>query len=295
MKKLNRNQTINYFTPDLEPVMTVDLNEQFKVETHDCYGGQVQDEHTSRWDINRSIINLATGPIYINGLKNGDVVKLDIDHIELGSSGIMMTDEGLGVLGDTIEVETTKILPVEDGLVKFSDRLSLPVKPMIGVIGLATKQDKIHTASPGPHGGNMDTTDIKAGNALYLPVFQDGGLLAMGDLHATMGDGELDGTGVEISGEVTLTATKVDGLLISNPIVESPDHFFFIASAETLDEAIKIASQNTVDHLVKVLDEEYAIAYRLLSAACDTRISQVVNPLVTVRVQVPKTLLPKLV
>ena len=295
MKKLERDQTINYFTPDLVSVMTVDLNEQFKVETHDCYGGQVQDEHTSRWDIDRSIINLATGPIYINGLKVGDVVKLDIDNIELGSSGIMMTDTGLGVLGDTIQKESTKILPVKDGFVEFSDHIRLPIKPMVGVIGLATKKDKIHTDTPGRHGGNMDTTDIKAGNSLYLPVFQDGGLLAMGDLHATMGDGELDGTGVEIDGEVTLTASKVEGLSISNPIVESPDAFFFIASAKTLYEAIKIASQNTVDHLTNVLKEDYEMAYRLLSACCDIRISQVVNPLVTVRVRVPKTLLPKLI
>ena len=295
MKKLERDQTINYFTPDLVFVMTVDLNEQFKVETHDCYGGQVQDEHTSRWDIGRSIINLATGPIYINGLKAGDVVKLDIDNIELGSSGITMTAKGLGVLGDTIQNESTKILSVEDGFVKFSERLCLPVKPMIGVIGLATKEDKIHTASPGCHGGNMDTTDITTGNSLYLPVFQDGGLLAMGDLHATMGDGELDGTGVEIDGEVTLTASKVEGLSISNPIVESPGAFFFIASAKTLNEAIKIASQNTVDHLTTILKEDYEMAYRLLSAYCDIRISQVVNPLVTVRVKVPKTLLPKLI
>ncbi|MCK1977326.1 acetamidase/formamidase family protein [Jeotgalicoccus huakuii] len=295
MKKLERNQTINHFTPDLKAVMSVDLGERFVVETHDCYGGQVQDEHTSRWDIDRSIINLATGPIYINGLKAGDVVKLDIDNIELGSSGIMMTDTGLGVLGDTIQKDSTKILPVEDGFVKFSERLCLPVKPMIGVIGLATKEDKIHTASPGCHGGNMDTTDITTGNSLYLPVFQDGGLLAMGDLHATMGDGELDGTGVEIDGEVTLTASKVEGLSILNPIVESPDAFFFIASAKTLDEAIKIASQNTVDHLTLVLKEDYEMAYRLLSACCDIRISQVVNPLVTVRVRVPKTLLPNLI
>lgn len=294
MKKLSKNHTINHFSPDLKSVMTVDLNEQFMVETHDCYGGQVKDEDTLRGNIDRSILNLATGPIFINGLKKGDVVKLNIDNIELGSYGIMMTDHGLGVLGNTIQTASTKLLPVQDGRVKFTENLSMPVKPMIGVIGLATAQDKIHTASPGSHGGNMDTTDIKPGNALYLPVFQDGGLLAMGDLHATMGDGELDGTGVEIDGLVTLTASKVEGLSLTNPIVESSDAFFFIASAKTLDEAIELASQNTVDYLEAALDVSYDIAYRLLSACCDIRISQVVNPLVTVRVKVPKTLLEQL-
>ena len=109
-----------------------------------------------------------------------------------------------------------------------------------------------------------------------------------------MGDGELDGTGVEIDGLVTLTASKIEGLSLTNPIVESSDAFFFIASAKTLDEAIELASQNTVDYLEAALDVSYDIAYRLLSACCDIRISQVVNPLVTVRVKVPKTLLDQL-
>src|SRR5699024_12858407 len=126
----------------------------------------------------------------------------------------MMTEHGLGVLGNTIQTASTKLLPVQDGRVKFTENLSMPVKPMIGVIGLATAQDKIHTASPGSHGGNMDTTDIKPGNALYLPVFQDGGLLVMGDLHATMCNGELDGTADEIDGRVTLTASTVKGFYL---------------------------------------------------------------------------------
>lgn len=294
MKKLSRKFTINYFKPDLKPVMEVELNERFIVETHDCYGGQVTNEGILRPEIDISIMNLATGPIYINEVKKNDVIKIDIENIEIGQRGIMMLTKGLGVLGEDIHEPTTKMIPVENQQLKFSENLSLPIKPMIGVIGVATDKEKVHTAVPGNHGGNLDTKDITTGNSIYLPVFQEGALLAMGDLHAAMGDGELDGTGVEIDGKVTLSVSKVDDGQLLNPVVESPSAFYFLASAETIEHAIKTASSNTVEHLMRELTLDFEIAYRLLSAYCNIQISQVVNKLVTVRVKVPKELLPQL-
>lgn len=82
----------------------------------------------------------------------------------------------------------------------------------------------------------MDTKDITVGSTIYFPVFQEGALLALGDLHAAMGDGELNGTGVEISGKVTLTTSKVEEKQITSPIVEHQDAFYFVASALTLDD-----------------------------------------------------------
>src|SRR5699024_7986534 len=186
LKKLSKDHTINHFSPDLKSVMTVDLNEQFMVETHDCYGGQVKDEDTLSGNIDRSILNLATGPIFINVLKIRDVVKLNIDNIELGSYVIMMTDHGLGDLGNTIQSATSNILPVNLVRVQFTEILSIPVDTMISVIDLAIAQTVIHTTSQGSHCDNTDTTDIKQGNALYLPEFQDSGILAMGDLNNIM-------------------------------------------------------------------------------------------------------------
>lgn len=294
MKVLSRNNTINYFSPDLEPSMEIELDETFVVETKDCYGGQVKSEGTLRPDIDISIMNQATGPIYVNKVFNYDVIKVHIINIELGKQGIMMMTNGLGVLGDEVQKPTTKLLPIENNQIIFHDHLSFPTHPMIGVIGVATEDKRIHTAVPGCHGGNLDTKDITIGNAIYLPVFQEGALLALGDLHASMGDGELDGTGVEIDGNVTLSISKVENRQISNPIIESPDSFYFVASEKTLDEAIKECSMITVKHLQTELSLDFQNAYRILSAWCDIRISQVVNELVTVRIRVPKEILPQL-
>jgi Acetamidase/Formamidase family. len=98
----------------------------------------------------------------------------------------------------------SKVVEINDGKVIFNEKLSFPVKPMIGVIGVAPKEGEINCGTPGPHGGNMDTTLIGEGTKLYLPVFVDGALFALGDLHAVMGDGEIGVSGVEVSGAVTV-------------------------------------------------------------------------------------------
>lgn len=119
-------------------------------------------------------------------------------------------------------------------------------------------------------------------------------MLALGDLHASMGDGELNGTGVEIGGRVTMKLSKISGKQISSPILETEQYFQFISSGDTLDKAIKNCSITTIKHLQKFLPVNFQTAYRLLSATCDIKVSQIVNKLVTVRIAVPKTLLNKL-
>ena len=96
---------------------------------------------------------------------------------------------------------------------------------MIGVIGVAPAgAARVDCGSPGPHGGNMDTRLIGAGAVLYLPVAHEGALFAAGDLHAAMGDGEICGTGVEVSGAITLRLDVRSDLRIEEPVLETPDH-----------------------------------------------------------------------
>ncbi|APC49575.1 acetamidase/formamidase family protein [Virgibacillus halodenitrificans] len=294
MKFFSKEKTINYFSPYIEPNFTVNLEETIMVETHDCYGGQINSESILRSDIDLGIMNQATGPIYVNNLTKNDVLKVTISDINLDDNGIMITSPGLGILGEEIKTPTTRILKVRDNKIHFDKKISIPVKPMIGVIGVATKKDRIHTAIPNSHGGNMDTKDITIGSTIYFPVFQEGGLLALGDLHASMGDGELNGTGVEIGGRVTMKLSKISGKQISSPILETEQYFQFISSGDTLDKAIKNCSITAIKHLQKYLLVNFQTAYRLLSATCDIKVSQIVNKLVTVRIAVPKKLLNKL-
>lgn len=294
MTVFKKDKTIASFSANMTANYTVNLGDTIQVETFDCYGGQVNSSQILRPDIDLGIMNQATGPFYVNELTTNDVLKIDIKNIELDDYGIMLTSKGLGILGDTIKQPETKLLLVKNDYIQFTKDLHIPVQPMIGVIGTAPKYGRISCANPGNHGGNMDTKEIAPGNTLYLPVFQEGGLFALGDIHASMGDGEMNGTGVEIGGKSTLHISKITDKQITSPIIEKNEHFIFISSAETLETAMKNCANCVVNYLITNLEVNFGIAYRLLSATCDMRISQIVNELVTVKISVPKKLLPQL-
>lgn len=292
MKHFPSSRTITYFSSQNEPAYFAELGEVVEIETNDCYDGQVRSAETLREDFDRSRLNPATGPIYINGMQKGDTLCVEVLDIKTGDYGIMMAAPGLGPLGDSVSGSSTKILPIHEDHVEFNETIRIPLQPMIGVAGVAPGEGEVSTAVPGPHGGNLDTKDIKAGNKLYLPVYTEGALAAFGDLHAAMGDGELSGTGIETSGVIKVRFTKVP-FIIENPVVEDEKFFYFIASAASCEDAIHTALLQTTNHLASWLNLSFEDSYRLLSAVCDLKFSQIVNPLVTVRVAVPKSLLPE--
>jgi amidase len=291
LKVFEKEHFITSFSSNNKPGYFVDLGETFMVETQDCYGGAITHEDQLRSEVNIDYINPATGPIYINGIKKDDILCIEIFNIELDSYGVMSIYPGMGTLGEKVKDTDTKIIPVKDGNIIFNDNLQFPVNPMIGVIGLAPLEGDVLCSTPGDHGGNMDTKYITTGNKLFIPVFHDGGLLALGDLHAAMGDGELNGSGIEIGGKVTLRVSKHDETNLAMPVVETDQSFMFISSEETVEKAAKKGMIEVVNVLQSKRTLSFNDAYRLLSAVCDIQISQLVNPLVTVRIRVPKKLL----
>lgn len=292
MKHFPSNRTITSFSSQHEPAYFAELGEIVEIATKDCYDGQVTSVKTLRGDFDRSRLNPATGPIYINGLQKGDTLCVEVLAIQTGGYGIMMAAPGLGPLGNSVSASSTKILPIHNDHIEFNEKIRIPLRTMIGVAGVAPEAGEISTAVPGEHGGNLDTKDIKAGNKLYLPVFTEGALAGFGDVHAAMGDGELSGTGVETSGAIKLRFTKVP-LPIENPVVEDEQFLYFLASAASYENAIHTALLQATNQLADWLDLSFEDSYRLLSAVCDLKFSQIVNALVTVRVAVPKSLLPQ--
>lgn len=291
MKRFSRERKITSFSRLNQPAYFAELGEVVEVEVNDCYDGQVKSSETHRADIDMSRLNPATGPIYINGIEKGDTLCVEVMGIETGDFGIMMVAPGLGPLGELVSASSTKILSIQESHIEFNENLKLPLKAMIGVAGVAPEDGEILTAIPGEHGGNLDTNDIKIGNKLYLPVFTDGALAGFGDLHAAMGDGELSGTGIETSGVIKVQFTKAP-IALENPMVEDENSLFFIASAKSYESAIHTALLQTAKKIESWLDLSFEDSYRLLSAVCDLKFSQIVNQLVTVRVAVPKSLFP---
>jgi len=287
MIKIAREHCIHKMSKDNPPVAIVDSGSEIEFSMYDAFRNQVTSKEQGIDSLNWDVLNPATGPVYVNDAKAGDVLKVTIKNIEVDSSGVMAVIPGAGLLGDKITAPEVKIIPIEDGFAKFND-ISIPIQPMIGVIGVAPAGEPIPTGTPNSHGGNMDNKLITAGTALYFPVFVDGALLAMGDLHAVMGDGEIIVTGVEIPGTVTVCVEVIKGHSISNPIHETDTHFYTIGSALDLLDAVKIATEEMHAIVMKQLNLPFNEAGMLLSLVGDAQIAQVVDPLLTARFRVSK-------
>jgi len=262
-------------------------------QTLDCFSGQIKKEEDTIPTLDFNRVNPATGPVFLEGIKAGDVIAVHIRDIRVHSPGIMVAAPDAGVLGALVEKPETLLVPIEGEKAIFKG-LELPIKPMIGVIGVAPAQEALTCGTPERHGGNMDNTLITAGATLYLPVQVEGGLLALGDLHAAMGDGEIMVSGVEVAGEVDVTVTKAEGLQLTNPLVKTEKELAFIVSAPSLDEALEQATVEMAKFLSSNTDLSLNEAGMLMSACGNAQVCQIVDPLKTARFTMPLEVLKKL-
>lgn len=291
MIELDDAKTLFSFDKDLEPVLKVPSGETVRIRTKDCFGNQLQGPEDQLSEIDWEAINPATGPIYVEGAVAGGTLKVHIDNIELDAQTSSCTGKDEGVCGDRFSDWATHFCKVEDGKVVWDERLSIPLAPMIGVIGVAPEGEPVNCGTPGEHGGNMDNTAIAAGATLYFPVAVDGALFGCGDMHAVMGDGEVSVSGAEVAGYATVTLTALPELSVPNPLIENETHFGIIVSAESLDKASELAVQQMVDLLASHTNESEADLVMLLSLVADVRVCQMVDPEKTVRFMVPKYVL----
>jgi len=232
-------------------------------------------------------VNPATGPIFIEGAEIGDVLKVEIKDLEIGEQGVMVTGPNLGVMGHRMEKMESKIIPIRNGKAVFNEQLQLPLNPMIGVIGVAPEGEPISCGTPGAHGGNMDTKLITKGATLYFPVAVEGALFALGDFHAAMGDGEISVSGIEVPGSATVQFDVIKGNHLKHPLLENEEglvHALRVGDEVGGDEA---AVEEMIDLLLPQSDLSVSVMTMLMSAAGETQISQVVDPLVTARFFVP--------
>lgn len=274
-----------------DPAIYVDSGDRLKVETNDCFSGDVKSEADVISEIDFERVNPATGPIYINDAKAGDVLKVTIHAIELADTAVAMAVPELGLLGDQITEEATKLMPILDNQVEFNGK-RYPLNKMVGVIGTAPAGTPVETGTPGDHGGNLDCQLIAEGSMLYLPVGVDGALLAIGDAHAMMGDGEICGTGGEIATVVDLTVEVVKDMPADIlPLVETDNVWATLASAETMEDASKKAVANMAKFYQARTDSSLNDTNMFLSLFGNLKVCQVVNPTMTMRFEMKKAYL----
>ena len=289
---LSKNNVIFNFCKDHPPVLKVSAPATLDIETFDCFSNQLRDPSDKIEQLDWERINPATGPIFVEDAEPGDTLKVSINRIDLNEKGTVCCMENEGTLGHLIKGTHIRIAPIENGVVRYLD-CSIPVKKMIGVIGVAPGKGAINTGTPGHHGGNMDTLMITEGATIYFPVSVPGALFALGDCHAVMGDGEIGVSGLECPAVVNLSLDVIKGKAPEYPVLENKDEFAIIVSKPTVDEAISRATELMCEFL-----EQRSTSYSrpeiimLMSLVGNLQISQVVDPEKTVRFVFPKQYAP---
>ena len=291
MQTVTKDTVIYAMSAKNKPALHADPGTQIKFETWDALHGQIQTPDGGFEGLDWSRVNPATGPVYINGAQPGDVLSVKIENIAVADTGVVLAGKGMGVMGNVLEGSVIKIMNIEGDTVQFSEKIRLSLNKMIGVIGVAPKEGEIPCGAPDHHGGNMDCKAIKEGATLLLPVNVPGALLAMGDLHAIMADGEIGVTGLEVAGEVVVTVDVIKGKTLPTPMIMNDDYIMTLASHEDLDIAVDMATANMVDYLTNNEGFTPHDAVMLISLAADVRICQVVDPKKTARVEFPRKLL----
>jgi amidase len=301
--------TIHRFEPSIyytaigtyEPVLRVAPGDSVETSTVDSGGLDKRGDQVTPGG------NPQTGPFYVEGAAPGDVLAVRFDRIvpnrpwgrtsalvaphvvDPGFVADLPRERGRGRWEIDLERWTATLAEPETAL----GRLTIPLDPMLGCFGVAPPRGQaISCATSGTHGGNMDYRGFRQGVTVYLPVFVEGALFHLGDGHATQGDGEITGTGTEISMDVTFTTwIHRQGQPISWPRAEDEQFIMAVGNARPLDQAV----QHATTELLKWLDEDYGLDYRagsLLVGQClRYDVGNVFDPAYTMVAKLEKSLL----
>ncbi len=251
--------------------------------------------------------NPLTGPFYVEGAEPGDALEVRIERIwpnrADGWSGSL-------VAMHVIEPQQVREFPYSDSRASWAvdiaagtatlvepqtvlGRYTLPLAPMLGCIGVAPAgKQAIAAATSGQYGGNMDYRQVAVGACFTFPVFEPGALLFVGDGHATQGDGEIVGTGIEVSMDVQFTVKLRKGYKVSWPRGENADYLMALGNARPLDAAV----QHATSELLRWLQTDYGLdpiaASCILGQCVEYDLGNVFDPAYTMVCKLAKKWLP---
>ena len=301
--RLAPQQFHNTFSAAHPPVMRVRPGDRVLTKTVDAGG--------TDWD-GKAVAtgpNPQTGPFYVEGAAPGDTLIVRIEKLETNratafSSSLLapytVDPASLATRVDRDAVRVTWRINKTTGMVRVEtpgivpDGLELPLRPMLGCIGVApARKETIATSTPGSFGGNMDYAGMTAGVTVMLPVYEPGALLFIGDAHARQGEGEVSGTGLETSMDVEFTVDLVKGKTIGWPRLETATHFIVLGSARPLLEALQHATSEMQRWLVADHGFSERGAATFMGQALEYEIANVVDPSFTVAAKVRKSQLPR--
>jgi len=251
------------------------------------------------------------GPFFIEGATPNDtlvvrIVKLrlnrDVAVSALNPNGIsaVASDPRTRMLNDPLparrfiwQLDRPRNVGILELPNSASKRIEVPLRPMLGRLAVAPAGDEAWGGLwPGNFGGNMDSADAREGTTVHLPIFHDGAYFYFGDVHALQGDGEIVGSGLETTADVTFQFDLIKGRRIRWPRMEDENDIMVAGSARPLVDAFRIAQVELIEWLVDEYGFDKLDAYQIVSQAGHSRIANVVDPNYTVMAKFPKRLLP---
>lgn len=295
---LTSDQTHARWSATIPPVVTVQSGAIVEVQTMEASDGQFSIESTVDDVVSVSFdpIHPLTGPVAVEGASPGDVLAVTLLDIEVDDWGWAAIVPGFGFLADRFTEPVYMGFEIPEGAteIAFNDRISVPLAPFPGVMGVAPATDSmLSTIPPRANGGNMDNRHMVEGATIYFPVFVEGANFSIGDTHAAQGDGEVSGTAIEAGMRIRYRIEVVEGARpIEEPQYETDEFYGVTAFATTLDEAARKATGFMIDYLVAEHGLTPEEAYILCSIAGDLKISEVVDvPHMLVSMHMPKSVL----
>jgi acetamidase/formamidase len=252
--------------------------------------------------------NPQTGPFFVEGAEPADTLVVRFDRIrpnrDTGWTGALLAT-------NVVDPDFVRNLPKIKGYdwkidhqawtaspvksIAGLDRLELPLDPMLGSFGVAARGGQaISTMTSAEHGGNMDYRGFRESVTVYLPVFEPGALFFLGDGHAMQGDGEIVGTGIEISMDVQFSVDLEKGASIGWPRGENEHEIFTVGNARPLDQALQHATTEMVHWLESRFGLDIHAASALLGQCVEYDIANVYDPAYSMVCKMPKRVLTML-
>jgi amidase len=278
-----------------EPLLRVRPGESFEVETWDASSGYFKTPQDLAipgrrpgFDRSPPHANPIAGPVYLEGAARGDTLVVTVEDVTVADTSWIAIGPRRGPLGESTRWPelsgqyTTKIFrhtpgpsgTTRDGTLHFSERLSWPITPFIGTLGVAPDREVTTSLDgQGEWGGNLDIRDVAPGNRVLLPVYHPGALFYLGDVHASQGDTEFTGTAAETQSTVRLKLDVIKGKRVPWMRIDKPQSIVSAFAFRPLEVAVETATVNLMDWLVSDYGFTPTDAYCLVSTCPDFRIN----------------------
>lgn len=296
MKRITRDLARKYaFDWRDEPLLRVAPGEPFEIETWDASTGFFKTAEDKAipakrpgFDRTPPHANPIGGPVFVEGAKRGDCLVVEIEDILVGDYSWIAIGPRRGPLGESTRWPelsgdyTTKIFrhtpgpsgTTRDGTLHFSEKISWPITPFVGTLGVAPDREVCTSLDgQGEWGGNLDIRDVTVGNRILLPVHHPGALFYLGDVHASQGDTEFTGTAAETTATVRLRLSLIEGKRVPWMRIEKKESLIALSAARPLEEAVETATKHLMDWLITDHKLTPTDAYCLVSTCPEFRIN----------------------